>query len=168
MRIALLSALLVLLVCAPSFAAEQAQGAVRKRGLENVAAASHVFFNSVDENGFPQSRIMSNLHKDNSVAAETNGKIVLYFVTHAGTRKVSQLRANAKVSAFYLNPKNLTSSLFTGTIDEVSDATLKKALWADWMKSYSGSPEDPNFVLLRLTPVLIKVDARGKSEVGAL
>ncbi len=168
MRVALRSALPVLLACAPPFAAEQASAALCKRGLENVTAASHVFFNSVAENGFPQSRIMANLHKDNIVAAETDGEIVLYFVTTVETRKVSQLRANSKASAFYLNPESMASSLFTGTVEEVADAALKKAVWADWMRSYSDSPDDPNFVLLRLRPVSIKVDAGGKSEVGAL
>jgi Uncharacterized stress protein (general stress protein 26) len=168
MRTLLLSTLFLLVTVAPAWSADKASEEMRKNALACVAKADYVIFNTVDESGFPQTRAMANLHKDNVLAAVKDGKVTLYFITKEGTNKIRQVRANQKVSAYYLDIKNVTSSLYSGNAEEIKDVAVKKEIWADWMKSIYGSPDNADFVVIRLVPTMVKLDVKSKVQMGDL
>lgn len=160
MKTIMVAALVLAAALAPAGAGEKAPDALRKQALDSVNKAEFVIFNTVNEDGFPQTRAMANLHQGGKLPAAKDGKVTLYFVTTAGSNKVRHLRASPKVSAYYLDAKNVTSALFTGTVEEVKDPAEKKAVWADWMKGVYKTPDNPEFVVLRLAPVRVKVDVK--------
>lgn len=168
MKRLMLAAVLAVVALAPAWSGEKASDALRKQGIDSVTKADYVIFNTVNETGFPQTRAMANLHQGGKLAPVKDGKVTLYFATLASTNKVRQLRANPKVSAYYLDPKNVTSALYSGTVEEVKDVAEKKAVWADWMTNIYKAPDHPDFVLLRLVPTRLKVDVKAKATEGDL
>jgi general stress protein 26 len=164
----ILCVLFALSALVPSWSAEKATDALKKQGLDSLSKADYVIFNTVDENGFPQTRAMVNLHKGNAVAPVKDGKVTLYYVTKEGTNKVLQIRNNPHASAYYLDAKNVVSALYSGAVEEVKDLETKKAIWADWMKNIYKAPDDPGFVVIRMVPTHLKVDIKAKPEQGDL
>ncbi len=162
--------LMFLLVFAitPAWGGEAASASLRQEGAEIVAEVEYLTLNSVDAEGFPQTRVVSNFHKGNRLPLEQDGKIALYFVTSSKTGKIQQFRNNPKASAYYQDPSAGTAVLYTGLIEEVKDSATRQLLWSDWLKSMYSSVDDPDFVVLRLVPTRIKVDFNGEAEQGDL
>ncbi len=161
-------ALLLVFAITPAWAGEAASASLRKEGAEVVAEVDYLTLNSVDAEGFPQTRVVSNFHKGNTLPMERDGKIALYFVTSRKSGKVRQFRNNPKASAYYQDPSTGTAVLYTGLIEEVEDPAIRQLLWSDWLKSMYSSVDDPDFLVLRLVPTRIKVDFNGEAEQGDL
>lgn len=152
----------------PAWSGETAPDALRKRGADIVAKIDYATLNSVDADGYPQARVVANAHKGNKFPTLRDGQFGLYFVTSAKSGKMQQFRNNPKASAYYLDMSTGSSVLYTGVMEEMGDPALKKALWADWMKSLYQSPDNPDLLIIRLVPTRIKVDQGGKIEQGGL
>ena len=146
----------------------KASDALRKKAAASIEKAEYVIFNTVDANGFPQTRAMANLHQGNKFPAYKDGAFVIYLVTKEGSNKIKQLRANPHAAAYYLDAKSVTSALLTGEATEVKDAAEKKTVWTDWMKGVYGSVDNPDFVVIKLTPTKVKVDIKAQPEEGEL
>ncbi len=125
--------------------------------------ADAVYLSTLSSDGFPHTRMMSNLRnkEENPGCAkvlETDKKdFVVYFVTGHSTAKMQQIRANPKVSAYYCNPSEFQTLMLGGEIEEVEDMEFKKQLWQDgWDIHWQGGAEDPEFVVLQLSPTFAK------------
>ncbi len=163
-----IGAVLLTFGIAPAWSGEKAPPSLSNRGAEIVGKIDYVTLSTVDAEGYPQSRIVANLHKGNKFPMVRDGKTSLYFLTSKKSGKVKQFRNNPKASAYYLDLSSGSSVLYTGVIEEMNDPSLPKALWADWMKALYQTPDNPDILVIRLVPDRIKVDRNGKSDQGDL
>lgn len=161
-------AALLAFAIAPAWSGETASEPLRKRGADVVAKIDYATLSTVDADGYPQSRVVSNLHKGNKFPMVRDGETALYFITSKKSNKVQQFRNNPKASAYYLDLSTGTSVLYTGVIEEMNDPALIKVLWADWMKSLYQTSDNPDILVIRLVPTRIKVDRNGSAEQGNL
>jgi general stress protein 26 len=124
--------------------------------LQRVADA---FLTTVDEHGFPHTRCMFNLRCASrfpnlqTIFAAHPDDLMLYFGTNTSSLKLSQLRANPRVAAYYCEPDAFRGFMLSGCIEILDDLALKRALWQDnWHMYYPQGPQDPDFTVLRLFP----------------
>ncbi len=126
-----------------------------------------VYLSTVNTDGFPHTRIMSNLrdkkqHPNLARMFEQHKEdFLIYIVTGSSSVKMQQIRANPKVSvsfAVYTEvPSDFHCVMLCGEIEEVSDQQLKKQLWqAGWEMFWQGGVDDPEYTVLRLMPVFAR------------
>ena len=126
-----------------------------------------VYLSTVDINGFPHTRIMSNLrdrkqHPSLAKMFEQHKEdFLIYMVTGSSSVKMQQIRANPKVSVFFAVytevPSDFQCLMLCGEIEEVSDLQLKKQLWqAGWEIFWQGGVDDPEYTVLRLMPAFAR------------
>lgn len=166
--LSIVGALLFLCSLSPTQSGETASPDLRNQGADIVAKVELAMLNSVDAEGFPQSRVVANFHKDGKHSMEREGKTALYFVTSKKSGKVQQYSGNPKASAYYLDLSTGSSVLYTGRIEEVDDPAAAARLWADWMKPLYQTPDNPEILVLRLVPARLKIDRGGRSEQADL
>jgi general stress protein 26 len=136
---------------------------VKQVCLDLMEKVDVLYLSTVDANGFPHTRIMSNLRdtKQHPALAEMferhKDDFLIYMATSSSSVKMQQIRANPKVSALFAAytevPADFQSVLFCGEIEEVSDQQLKKELWqSGWEIFWQGGVDDPEYAVLRLVP----------------
>lgn len=131
----------------------------KRVSLELMAAVPDVFLGTVDSGGFPQVRVMGNLrNKEQCRIAEElfaghDEDFLIYMLTGNSSDKMQQIRANSKVSVYFSNFAGFHTLLLAGNAEEIDDPDLKKRIWQDeWKIHWSGGPEDPEFLVLKLLP----------------
>lgn len=126
-----------------------------------------VYLSTVDADGFPHTRIMSNLrdkkqHPNLAKMFERHKEdFLIYMITSSSSVKMRQMRANPKVSVFFAVytevPSDFQCLVLCGEVEEVSDQQLKKQLWqAGWEIFWRGGAEDPEYTVLRLMPAFAR------------
>jgi len=137
--------------------------------LELMETAEAVYLNTIDKDGFPNTRALFNLRNKEQYPGlvelfqKHRDDLLIYFSTNTSSRKVQQIRANPAVSVFYCNPKKFHGLMLAGKIEIVADPEIKKALWQEgWEKYYPNGVDDPDFTILRLSPIF----ARGWYQFG--
>ena len=126
-----------------------------------------VYLSTVDSNGFPHTRIMSNLrdkkqHPNLAKMFEQHKEdFLIYMVTSSSSAKMQQIRANPKVSVYlgvYTEvPSDFQCLMLCGEIKEVSDQQLKEQLWqSGWEMFWQGGVDDPEYTVLRLMPAFAR------------
>ena len=126
-----------------------------------------VYLSTVDINGFPHTRIMSNLrdkkqHPNLAKMFEQHKEdFLIYMVTSSSSVKMQHIRANPKVSALFAVytkvPTDFQCVMLCGEIEEVSEQQLKKQLWqAGWEIFWQGGMDDPEYTVLRLMPAFAR------------
>ena len=94
-------------------------------------------------------------------------ELTLYVNTFSQSRKVAQVRANPNVhvilggSADDLNRPYLN---IEAAAEVLEDDETKKKLWHDELKNYFSGPDDPNLVVLKITPTVIELMSPGKMQ----
>jgi general stress protein 26 len=136
---------------------------LKQECLNLMETADAVYLSTIGSDGFPHTRMMSNLRnkQENPAVAELlepdKKDFMVYFVTGRSSVKMQQIRANPRISAYYCNPREVQTLMLTGKIDEIDDMEFKKKLWQDgWEIHWPGGAEDPEFIVLRLKPALAK------------
>ncbi len=122
-----------------------------------------VYFTTVDEKGYPQTRAMFNLrNKDHfpkliPFFEKERKDLEVVFTTNTSSAKVSELRVRRPVSAYYCDPDKWRGVMLGGEVEIVKDSELKKELWHDdWEKYYPKGYDDPDHTVLKLTPAVVK------------
>ena len=126
-----------------------------------------VYLSTVDGNGFPHTRLMSNLrdkkqHPGLAGMFERHKEdFLVYMATSSSSVKMQQIRANSRVSVLFAVytevPTDFQSLMLCGEIEEVSDQQLKKQLWqSGWEIFWQGGVDDPEYTVLRLMPAFAK------------
>jgi len=126
-----------------------------------------LYLSTVDADGFPHTRIMSNLrdkkqHPNMAKMFEQHKEdFLVYMATSSSSVKVQHIRANPKVSVFFgfytEVPTDFQCLMLGGEIEEVSDQQLKKELWqSGWEIFWKGGVGDPEYTVLRLTPAFAR------------
>ena len=100
---------------------------------------------TVDETSQPRVRPVSPVRVDPD--------FTVYVANLASYQKTGEIAANPKVELAYLSP-NHDQIRITGAAEVVSDESILSEIWASnpLLKMYLGSPDNPEFILYRITP----------------
>ncbi len=112
-----------------------------------------VMVGTVDTEGFPQIRVMSNLRFPEHAAAELAGEndFTAYAVTRAGSEKLEHLAHNPNMSMYYQSGGQ--GLLLMGQGEIVTDPAIRRAVWDDAFKQMGyADADDPMLTVLRFTP----------------
>jgi len=83
--------------------------------------------------------------------------LLIYLATNTSSEKVQQIRDNPAACVYYCVPQEFHSLMLGGTIEIVTDMEMKKKLWQQgWELYYPAGPTDPDYTLLKLTPIKAK------------
>ena len=137
--------------------------------LNLMNTADAVYLSTLGDDGYPHTRMMSNLRnkEDNPGSAKFlepyQKDFVIFFATGTSSIKMQHIRAHPKISAYFCNPKELHTLMLSGEVEQVEDADFKRNLWQDgWEIHWPKGAEDPEFTVLRLSPMF----ARGYCKEG--
>jgi general stress protein 26 len=117
-----------------------------------------VYVSSLDEGGGPETRVMFNLRDIcgsaiRAGAAALPGDFETYLGTNTSSRKIAQFRSDPRVCLYYSDNESFQGLSLRGTLDEVADPAVKKAVWKpDWEMYYAGGFEGGDFSLFRFRP----------------
>nr|WP_288317734.1 pyridoxamine 5'-phosphate oxidase family protein [Xylanibacter caecicola] len=97
---------------------------------------------SINADGFPRPIPMAKGH--------TVGCNEVWMATGADSVKVADFKTNPKAGLCY--SYNGDSVALRGTVEIVTDDSIRKEMWQDWyINHFPGGPTDPNYVLLHFT-----------------
>lgn len=142
---------------------EMEEKELKQACLNLMETADAVYLSTIGGDGFPHTRMMSNLRNEEEnpgcakVLEGDKMDFVVYFVTGRSSVKMQQIRLNPKISAYFCNPAGLHTLMLCGRVQEVADQKFKKQLWQDgWEIHWPGGAEDPEFIVLQLSPTFAK------------
>ncbi|MEM1484863.1 pyridoxamine 5'-phosphate oxidase family protein [Oscillospiraceae bacterium PP1C4] len=100
---------------------------------------------SVDEQGFPYTKAMY-------PPRERIGIRTFYFTTNTSSLRVEQFAKNPKASIYFYDKRFFRSVLLLGTVEILTDATIKEKIWHDGdERFYPLGVTDPDYCVLRFT-----------------
>ena len=136
---------------------------LKKECLNLLETADAVYLSTIGDDGFPHTRMMSNLRnkEENTAVAEVlepdKEDFAVYFVTGKSSVKMQQIRTNPRICAYFCKPKEIQTLMLIGKVDEIEDMEFKKKIWQDgWEIHWPGGAEDPEFIVLQLKPTFAK------------
>lgn len=141
--------------------------------LRFIKAQTFVALASINEGGFPESRMLMNLqnpaiapHLTEYFAAHDH---VLYLATNTHSEKIAQLARNPKASLYYADTGHFKGLLLTGESAEVTDRAVKRAIWHEsWGVYYQGGMGGGDFSVLCFTPERYKFYSNLSVKKGPL
>jgi len=89
-----------------------------------------------------------------------NDEFILYTVTSKQTEKVDELEANPHTHILIGYEGEGFGDDFLeiqGTVTISSDETMKEKVWNKMLKPWFSGPEDPNLIVLKVTPDTIRL-----------
>lgn len=134
----------------------------REAGLALTKRAKFVYVTTVDETGFPETRVMFNLLKVrakplSSGPAAVKRDFANYLGTNTSSKKVAQMRKDDRVCLYYSDNAKYEGCMVRGRVVEVTDAAVRKGVWTpSWMMYYHGGLDGGDFSLLAFEPETVK------------
>ncbi|GGA23312.1 pyridoxamine 5'-phosphate oxidase family protein [Psychrobacillus lasiicapitis] len=89
-----------------------------------------------------------------------NNDFILYTATSKKTHKVEELQKNPNTHILLgYDGKGLGDAFLEieGTVEEHDDESMKKNVWNKALEGWFKGPEDPNLIILKITPTQIRV-----------
>ncbi len=130
-----------------------------KLSLELMEIARAAYLTTIDADGFPHIRGMTNLRNRcthlhlTTLFRDHRKDFLIIFSTNTSSEKVKHVKENPKVSVYYSHPEKTQGVMFGGEIEIVLDPELKRAIWTnDMLKYYPGGYDDSDHTILRLRP----------------
>lgn len=115
---------------------------IEEKAAQIVATAQVITVASIDENGYPRPVPMVKI-KDEDGA--------IYVSTGTSSAKTAHFKANPKAGVSIM--KGDSSIVYTGEMEVVTDCSVKRSLWGDWMlPHFPSGVEDPEYCVLKFTP----------------
>lgn len=146
--------MILLLSLAAVLLGQQQQALEAARGA--MQAAKFCFLISVDPSGQPQSRLMEPLDADEDMK--------VWFGTNPKTRKVEQIRKNARTTLSYYDASGPNFVTLVGRARIVDNLEERKKRWRnEFEKFYPGGPTGANFTLIEFTPARIELISNAKN-----
>ncbi len=121
-----------------------------KETAQNILDKSHIGTMSTVEANKPFSRYMTFYHED----------FTLYTATSKKTEKVDELEKNPHTHILLgYNDEGYGDTFLeiSGTVTITDEERLKEKIWNEHMKPWFDGPEDPNLVILKVSPDSIRV-----------
>lgn len=105
------------------------------------------------EQGAPKVRYMAIYHEG----------LTIYLATDRKTHKVEELQSNPKAALLLGFEQGGTGDIVEIEADAAvsDDQSLKSKVWRDDFKPYLSGPDDPDYVVIKLTPARIEFSAKG-------
>ncbi len=144
--------LMLLLFASPCLAQQEELTAERVLEVvrETMEKAAYGFLITLDESGQPQARLMDPF--------EPELDMTVWMATSRATRKVSQLRKDARATLAYYDRDGMGYVALVGNVRLVGDLEERRRRWKpEWESFYPGGPEGPNYLLIEFTPSHIQV-----------
>lgn len=124
--------------------------AIIEAGRQIMVAAADCALVTIGPDGAPQARMM------NPFLPEAD--LSVWMATNRDTRKVAEMRADARVTLVYFDPDDPGYATLVGRVRLVDDAAEKRARWKDaWSSYYPGGPNDPSYLLIEFVPDRLEV-----------
>ena len=101
------------------------------------------------------------------MAMKVESDLTLYTSAFASSRKISQIKTNNNVHVSfgaYNEDWNLPYIGVVATAKILTDLESKKKLWCDKLNQFFKGPEDPNYVVVKITPSLIEYMSPGAHQ----
>jgi general stress protein 26 len=93
------------------------------------------------------------------VIVKADEHLTMWMATFAGFRKVAHIRKNPEVH-LVTGAKDLETAesylQIQARAEILTDAETKKAVWTDYLKNIFSGPDDPNYVVCKITPYRIE------------
>ena len=119
---------------------------------------SVAFINSVDEDGFPNSKAMLPPRKRDGIKT-------LYFTTNTSSMRVQQYRKNSKASVYFCDKRFFRGVMLKGTMEVLEDSETKELIWRDGDTLYYPlGVTDPDYCVLKFTAQSGRFYSKFKSE----
>jgi general stress protein 26 len=118
--------------------------------LEKIKKHALASFATVTEEGKPWTRY---------VVAKGDENFNIWFATFKGSRKIRQVAHNPEVH-MVLGVNDMTTAAswlqIQGRADILEDAATKNAVWYSMLEPIFNGPDDPNYVVCKVTPYRIE------------
>lgn len=157
---------LLLALLMPSAARAQVSRSIQHSRSEIIAAAMDVMhqaryctFVTIGEDGHPQARIVDPIAPD--------ADFTVWIATNPLTRKVNQVRRNARVTllCFDAATSSYVTVLGRGTL--VADSAEKQRHWkAEWARIYPNGAGGSDVMLIRVMPIRLEIVSDSRGMVG--
>ncbi len=135
----------------------------KRLSLEFIEIAEVAYLTTVDNDGFPETRAMFNLRRKkqfpklHELFKKHQDDFMVYFTTNTSSLKIGHIKKNPRVSVYYCKPDEWRGLMLGGEIEIVTEGGIKKELWQNgWEMYYPGGPDDPDYTVLRLSPIFAK------------
>ena len=127
--------------------------------LTLMRTAPAAYLTTIDENGYPVTRAMLNLHNAeqfptlrNTLEAEEN-PFMVYFTTNTSSDKVTHLRANGKVAVYFCDPGRFHGLMLSADAEVLTDAEIKRRFWVEgWQRYYPRGVDDSDYAIVKAVP----------------
>lgn len=133
---------------------EQSEIKLKKAASEIIESSGTCALISLDKDGQPRSRAMDPFPPDDD--------FTIWFGTNAKSRKVEQIKNDARVTLYYLDSDGTGYVSIYGEAQLVNDKKLKEKYWKkEWEAFYPDKESD--YLLIKFTPVWMEIicESRG-------
>jgi general stress protein 26 len=120
------------------------QAEQRKTLLSIVKSANTAFFVTEGDLGL-HGRPMANAKVEEDLST-------IWFATQRNSGKIAELRQDQKVLLGYSNSSGSEWATINGVASLVNDRAKIKELWSSFWKNWFEGPDDPNILLIRVSP----------------
>lgn len=114
---------------------------------------------TLDGQGAPDARALFNLRQVRapiftSGAAALPLTFATWIATNTSSRKVRELRADARGSLYYYDPSTFEGLTLQGSFEEIHDRAIRSSIWVDtWSMFYPGGLDGGDFSVFRFQPL---------------
>ncbi len=118
------------------------------------------YLGTIDPQGRPHVRALLNMWNEaeyRDLLGDLEGDFYggrIYFNTDSDSPKISHIKHNPMVSAYYCLPQNAEGFMIGGKAEVVENQLIKQKLWRKfWKRYYQNGPEDPLYTIVRIIPM---------------
>ena len=142
----------------------KAEEIIKSKAAE-VNMGAGVVLSLIDSDGYPTTSCLS--------ISKSDGIKTILFCTTMDSNKAIRAKNNSKASVCLFDDEYEGGSYYNitlvGDVEILTDATSKKDAWYDGLEEHCGSPDDPNYCVLRFTTKRYNlwVDIEGEEVTGS-
>lgn len=118
-----------------------------------------VYLATVDEQGFPHIRALTNLRDKKQFPGlqeffkGQENPFITYLSTFSTSEKAKHIRHNPHTALYFSQPERFFGVMLSGSIEITRDKTIKEALWQkEWLAFWPKGPSDPRYRVYRFIP----------------
>jgi general stress protein 26 len=157
MNVLMKNMVLLLVVVAPVPLAGQGKGGTTPTRVQVIAAAKEIMQTAryctlvtIGPDGQPQARIVDPFLPDSA--------LTVWMATSPVTRKVQDIRRDARVTLVYFNPAAFEYVTLIGTAALDTDSLHKARHWkSEWAGLYKNQNRGEDYMLLRFSPTRLEI-----------
>jgi general stress protein 26 len=116
-----------------------------KSAITLVAKSTRSFVGSVDDEGYPNMKVML-------APREHNGVKEFFFTTNTHSMRVKQYKKNPKACIYFFDGRFFKAVMLKGKMEVLQDSTTRERIWRDGDDQYYKlGVTDPDYCVLRFT-----------------